>query len=509
MSGNAWSVGLVGMEGRMVEVEAAIGGGLPRTVLVGLADTALYEARDRCKAAVASAGLSWPSQLVTINLTPATLPKSGSHYDLAIVAALLAASGEVPVDASRATVLMGELGLDGRVRPVRGVLPGLLAAVDAGFDRAIVPASQVGEASLVDGMTIWGIATLSELVDVLCGRPVMPVEPASEQPVQPVGRGSDLSDVVGQGAARWALEVAAAGRHHLFLHGAPGVGKTMLAERLPSVLPDLTRAESLEVSALHSLAGANLSDGLITRPPYSDPHHNASMASLVGGGARVARPGAISLAHRGVLFMDEAPEFGPKLLEALRTPLESGWVVIGRSEVMTRYPARFQLILAANPCPCGRSGTKGAACTCAPMAIRRYAERLSGPILDRIDIQVQMQPVRAAYLGGAVEVAESSEAVARRVGAARERQAARFAGVPWSTNAEVPGAVLRRDLPLPVGCELLDEALVRGQLSSRGADKVLRVAWSISDLAGADRPTKDHLRVAMAMRRGHDVVGAA
>ncbi|HSN44245.1 MAG TPA: YifB family Mg chelatase-like AAA ATPase [Propionibacteriaceae bacterium] len=509
MSGNAWSVGLLGMEGRMVEVEAAIGGGLPRTVLVGLPDTALYEARDRCKAAVASAGLAWPSQLVTINLTPATLPKSGSHYDLAIVSAVMAASGAVPEDAARMTVLMGELGLDGRVRPVRGILPGLLAAVDAGFSRAIVPMTQVGEAGLVDGLTIWGISSVTELIDVLSGRPVLPTEAPAQAPTPPLGRQPDLVDVVGQDAARWALEVAAAGRHHLFLHGAPGVGKTMLAERLPSILPDLTRVDSLEVSALHSLAGANLSGGLMTRPPYSDPHHNASLASLVGGGARVARPGAISLAHRGVLFMDEAPEFGPKLLEALRTPLESGWVSIGRSEVMTRYPARFQLVLAANPCPCGRAGTKGAACSCAPMAIRRYAERLSGPILDRIDIQVHMQPVRAAYVAAKLKPAEGSTQVAERVQSARSLQAARYAGSPWSTNAEVPGSVLRHDLPLPDGCELLDEALIRGQLSSRGADKVLRVAWSISDLDGADRPTKDHLRVAMAMRRGNEVAGAA
>lgn len=509
MSGNAWSVGLLGMEGRMVEVEAAIGGGLPRTVLVGLPDTALYEARDRCKAAVASAGLAWPSQLVTINLTPATLPKSGSHYDLAIVAAVMAASGVVPEEASRTTVLMGELGLDGRVRPVRGILPGLLAAVDAGFTRAVVPVGQVGEAGLVDGLTIWGISSVTELVDVLSGRPVVPCTEAPPTPVDAPERHHDLADVVGQDAARWALEVAAAGRHHIFLHGAPGVGKTMLAERLPSILPDLSRADALEVSALHSLAGANLSGGLMTRPPYADPHHNASLASLVGGGARVARPGAISLAHRGVLFLDEAPEFGPKLLEALRTPLESGWVAIGRSEVMARYPARFQLVLAANPCPCGRAGVRGAACTCAPMAIRRYAERLSGPILDRIDIQVHMQPVRAAYVAGALDAAESSARVAERVLRARTRQDRRYRGSPWATNSEVPGSVLRHELPLPEGCELLDEAIVRGQLSSRGADKVLRVAWSICDLDGADRPTRDHLRVAMAMRRGSDAAGAA
>jgi magnesium chelatase family protein len=304
---SAWSVALLGMSGTLVEVEAAIGGGLPRTVLVGLPDAALYEARDRCRAAVAGAGLSWPSQLVTINLTPASLPKAGSHYDLAIVAAVLAASGTVPVEVASSAVLVGELGLDGRVRPVRGVLPALLAARQAGLANAVVPAQQVSEANLVSGVTVWGVSCLDDLVEVLHGRPVLG-DPPRQTEVVPVDQspGPDLADVRGQREGCWAIEVAAAGGHHIFLHGAPGVGKSMLAERLPGILPPLSDEHALEVSAVYSLAGEALAGGLIRRPPFTHPHHNASVAAMVGGGSRVARPGAISLAHRGVLFLDES-----------------------------------------------------------------------------------------------------------------------------------------------------------------------------------------------------------
>lgn len=303
--GKSRSVALVGLEGTVIEIEAAIGGGLPRTILVGLPDTSLNEARERCKAAVASTGLEWPKQLVTVNLTPATLPKTGSHFDLGITAAVLAAGNQVAVELLEETVLLGELGLDGRVRRCRGVLPALLAAVKAGYVRAVVPAEQVPEALLVDGLTIWGVSTLAELVEVLKGHPVldrlMP-PPAPEPPRD----GPDLRDVVGHAEARWVLEVAAAGRHHLFLHGAPGVGKTMLAERLPSILPDLTPSQALEVTAIHSLAGVNVGHGLIRRPPYSAPHHTASLVSLVGGGPKASQPGSLSLSHFGVLFLDES-----------------------------------------------------------------------------------------------------------------------------------------------------------------------------------------------------------
>ena len=501
----AWSVALVGLEGRIVEVEAHIGSGLPRTVLVGLPDTALYEARDRCKAAVASIGRIWPSTLLTINLSPATLPKAGSCYDLAIIGAVLAADGTFAAEELHSTVLFGELGLDGRVRPVRGVLPATLAAAQAGFTRMVVPMRQSGEARLVEGIEVLGVASLSQLVALFRGDPTPVVEPVEVPPpagVISAGPALDLADVAGQLEAKWALEVAAAGRHHLCFEGPPGVGKTMLAERLPGLLPDLDLTEALEVSAVHSLAGHDLSGGLVRRPPYAAPHHSASVASIVGGGPRLARPGAISCAHRGVLFLDEAPEFSPRVLEALRTPLESGSVTLGRSVAQTRYPARFQLVIAANPCPCGLLNTAGLQCTCVPMAIRRYAERLSGPIRDRIDIRAVFRTVRRAYLKAALARSEPTAAVAERVAAARGRQAERLVGTGWQTNGEVSGPYLRSHLPPPDGLEIVEAAVARGRLSPRGVDKVLRVAWTLADLAGRDRPGSDEVAVAVGMRRG-------
>ncbi|MDR2931358.1 MAG: YifB family Mg chelatase-like AAA ATPase [Propionibacteriaceae bacterium] len=496
----AQSVALLGVDATVVDIEAWTGSGLPRTTMVGLPDAALTQAKERCRAAVLSAGYAWPAQVLTINLTPASLPKTGSHYDLGIAAAVLATQGVLAASSLRGIILLGELGLDGVVHPVRGVLTALLGARRRGAEQAVVPTSQLREARLVEGMTVRGVNTLTDVVAVLRGG-----DGVTPPPVVVTGdataAGPDLADVVGLTAARWAVEVAAAGRHHLCLHGPPGVGKTLLASCLPGILPALCPSEALEVAALHSLADASI-EALPVRPPFSAPHHTASLASLIGGGARIARPGAISWAHRGVLFLDEAPEFSGQALEALRIPLESGEVILGRSESTIRYPARFQLVLAANPCPCGLASTPQSTCTCTPMAIRRYATRLSGPILDRVDIQTQVLPLKQSLLTGLGGEPERSEVVAHRVGQARSRQAHRLSATPWSTNAEVPGAHLRKRLPVPLGMEAVDHAVAAGLLTARGVDKVIRVAWTVADLAGADRPTSDHVFAALALRQG-------
>lgn len=499
---------LSGIDGFPVEVEAAVGGGLPRVQLVGLPDAQLSEAKARVRAAVLATGLSWPPGLVTINLSPASQPKAGTHYDVAIAVAALIAQREIELASGSPTILIGELSLDGRIRKVRGVLPAMLAAARAGFERAIVPAGQQDEASLVPGIAVWGAGRLAEVIDLLTGKPVVnPTEAAesSSPPFEgPQGFEPDLSEVVGHAEGRFALEVAASGRHHLFLHGAPGVGKTMLAARLPSILPDLAEDEAVEVSAIHSLAGRQLS-GLIERPPFSDPHHTVTPVALVGGGTGELRPGAISLAHRGVLFLDECPDFGSKL-DALRTPLENGTITVNRARHSATFPARFQLVLAANPCPCGRFGLAGMECRCDPMKVRRYQERISGPIMDRIDIRHQVSGVNRVLVDA--EAGESSAAVLDRVREARARQARRLDGTPWTTNGEVAGSYLRQQLPLPADLGVLNTALQRGILSARGVDKVLRVAWTLADLAGRDRLSDREIRAALLMRQS-DVRGAA
>jgi magnesium chelatase family protein len=499
------AVAVVGVRGHLVEVEADLAGGLPCLTLIGLPDAALHEARDRIRAAVVNSGHAWPDRRITVGLFPATLPKSGSGFDLAMALAVLGAAGVVPAQEPRSRVLLGELALDGRVRPVRGVLPAVLAAVDAGFERVVVPARNAAEASLVPGVIVEPVPDLRSAVGLLRGeyepppRPEAEPVPISTDPGEPL----DLADVGGQSRGRLAVEVAAAGGHHLFMQGPPGSGKTMLAERLPGLLPDLDRAAAIEVTAVHSVAGL-LPDGspLVTRPPYRSPHHSATPAALVGAGSSVIRPGLVCQAHRGVLFLDEAPEFTRPSLDALRQPLESGTIEIARARATTTFPARFLLVLAANPCPCARArGGRGSSCDCPSPARRRYLARLSGPLLDRIDIQVVLSAPSRAELRADRDYSESTAAAAGRVALARRAMAARLRGTPWRTNAEVSGSTLRRRWPLGLEVtRLADRAFESGLLTARGLDRVLRVAWTLADLGGRDRPGVEQLGLALDLR---------
>lgn len=521
--GRTRSISLAGLRGDVVDVEADIAQSLPGFTLLGLPDQALQESRDRIRSAARNAGLPLTRRHLTVNLLPAGVQKRGACHDLAIVLAAYAADGRVRgVDGP---VFLAELGLDGTLHRAPETVAMVLAAVDAGHPDIVVAETAVAEAELVPGARVRGFSHLHHVILAFGGRPegAVPPEglgavigagvgPSGEDDLGPATSAAapDLSEVAGQAEARFALEVAAAGAHHLLLMGPPGAGKTMLAERLPGILPAMDDRTALETAALRSLrALGSRTRGLDRRPPFEAPHHSASMAALVGGGTGLARPGAVSLAHGGVLFLDEAPEFDRRALEALRQPLESGEVVLHRSRGTVAYPARFQLVLAANPCPCGLGGGLGSRCRCTVLQRRRYAERLSGPLLDRVDLQVTVRPVQARHLTGAPS-AESSAVVAARVRAAVERQERRWAdactagllGPGVRRNAHVPAPVLRHGPhAVPAAARsAADAAVDRGELSARGHARVLRLAWTLADLRGADVPAPEDTDIALHLR---------
>ncbi|BCT76524.1 hypothetical protein SCMU_23660 [Sinomonas cyclohexanicum] len=508
--GRALGVALVGLNGYLVEVEADIGQSLPNFVLLGLPDSALSEARERIRSAAKNSGLPLSRRKITVNLVPASLPKRGTGFDLAIAVASLAAGGDLRPPAG--VVFLAELGLDGQLRPVRGVLPAVMAAVRASRPDVVVATANAHEASLVPGARVHAYESLGHLaLDLGADPAAVSIPPARDAaPSGPVGPARsrsllgepDLRDVAGQSEARAAVEVAAAGGHHLMLVGPPGAGKTMLAERLPGILPDLDDEAAMEVTAIHSLSGVPGSrEDLIRRPPFESPHHTASAPAIIGGGSGLPRPGAASRAHRGVLFLDEAPEYDRRVLDSLREPLESGELVIHRMAGTAAYPARFQLVLAANPCPCGKGTGKGLDCTCSAQAKMRYFGRISGPLMDRVDIQLPVSKVSAVDFGAGA-IGETTADVAARVLEARRRQADRLQPFGLETNAQVPGRLLRGQLRLDPGATgMLDRAMITNTLTARGFDRVLRLAWSVADLAGIDRPGSDEVGQALMLRQ--------
>ncbi len=503
--GRTWSVVVTGVAGDLIEVEADLSTQTPGFAIIGLPDKSIGEAQQRVHNACGNSDLPLPRRRVVVNLSPANLPKHGTGLDVAVAIAALATELALGAASLASTVHLGELGLDGRLRPVPGILPAVMAAARAGFSRVIVPAACVDEARLVDGVEVIGAVNLRDVarvhgLDVACvDQKAVPLGAVSDDAS---GEAPELADVLGQREAVDALIVAAAGGHHILMSGPPGAGKTMLARRLPGILPALDDEAALQAASLRSLSGTPIRN-LTRTPPFEAPHHSASVAALVGGGSRTVRPGAIARASGGVLFLDEAGEFSAHALNALRQPLETGEIEVHRVGFRARFPARFQLVLATNPCPCGHYSVPGGTCTCPSLAIRRYLGRLSGPLLDRVDIELAMRRVSLAQMTDETTTV-STESARAIVAGARDRACERLRAVGVRTNAEAPGNWLRRGPRAPRSDvrRPLDAALQRGALSLRAYDRVLRVAWTLADIDGSEQLGSDHIARALFLKRG-------
>ncbi|MEG0649713.1 MAG: YifB family Mg chelatase-like AAA ATPase [Oscillospiraceae bacterium] len=493
------SMGVYALEGFAVNVEADISGGLPQFAIVGLPDNAVKEATDRVRSALKNLNYTYPVSRITINLAPADIKKTGPVYDLPVLLAILAASGQIK-DLPDDTAFVGELSLDGSIRGVNGILPMTIAAQKCGKKAIFVPSDNALEASAVEGIKIYAVENAKQVVLHLLGENVLPEVPALEFSTQAVDEILDFADVRGQLEAKRALEIAAAGGHNLLMVGSPGSGKSMLAKRLPGILPPLTREEAMETTKIYSVAG-NMKNGvgLITQRPFRAPHHSVSATGLSGGGA-TPRPGEISLAHNGVLFLDELPEFHRDALEILRQPVEDGVVTVSRVAGTATFPCQIMLIAAMNPCPCGYFGHPTRACTCNQSSIDRYLQRISGPLLDRIDLHVEVLPVDYEDIASE-ESGECSADIAVRVAAARAVQLKRFAGTNVACNAQIPSAMLRRICRLSKDAnKLLKLAFERMGLSARAYDRVLKVSRTIADLDGSDIIDTQHVSEAVQYR---------